>query len=249
MKLSVITVSFNSAATIRWTIESFLEQTHTDAELLVVDGASRDDTVEIVSAYGDPRIRLLSERDKGIFDAMNKGLRLFEGDAVGFLNSDDRYHDREALAAIAEALSVSDIAYADIDIVENHTTRRLVRAWRNTAWRKGAFRGGWMPAHPGFYVRRRVAEAVGPFDMEFPNASDYDWMLRAMELFEFSAGHVDRVVVDMAAGGNSSSGLKAYMRGNMESLRVRRKRLNAGVIDAAFVMKPLRKLPQWLTRG
>jgi len=157
VKISVVTVSFNSAATIRWTVESLLEQSHTDAELLVVDGASRDDTVAVVSGYGDPRVRVVSERDKGIFDAMNKGLRLFDGDALGFLNSDDRYHDRDALAAIADALDRHDIAYADIDIVDGHETRRVVRKWRNTPWRKGAFRGGWMPAHePSASCRSRI---------------------------------------------------------------------------------------------
>lgn len=249
MKISVVTVCFNSAATIGWTVESFLEQDWPDKELLIVDGVSRDETLKIVQGFDHPSIRVSSEPDKGIYDAMNKGLRTFSGDAVGFLNSDDRYRDAGALTAIAETLAEHDVAYADIDIVADHDSRRLVRAWRNTPYRPGGFRRGWMPAHPGFYVRRSVVEAVGEFDLTWPSASDYDWMLRAMELNDFRAGHVPHVVVDMANGGYSSSGIRAFLRGNMQSLQVRRRRLGTGLLDRALFAKPLRKIPQWLGRS
>lgn len=249
MKISVVTVCFNSAATIGWTVESFLEQDWPDKEMLIVDGVSRDETLKIVQGFDHPSIRVSSEPDKGIYDAMNKGLRTFSGDAVGFLNSDDRYRDPQALTAIAEALAEHDVAYADIDIVADHESRRLVRAWRNTPYRPGGFRRGWMPAHPGFYVRRSVVEAVGEFDLTWPSASDYDWMLRAMELNDFRTGHVPHVVVDMANGGYSSSGIRAFLRGNMQSLQVRRRRLGTGLLDRALFAKPLRKIPQWLGRS
>jgi len=248
MKISVVTVCFNSAATIGWTIESFLAQDWPDKELLVVDGVSRDETLKIVEGFADPAVRVSSEPDKGIYDAMNKGLQRFSGDAVGFLNSDDRYRDTGALSAIARTLESHDVAYGDIDIVADHESRRLVRAWRNTPYRPGDFRRGWMPAHPGFYVRRHVVESVGDFDLTWPSASDYDWMLRAMELNDFSAGHVPHVLVDMANGGYSTSGLRAFLRGNMQSLQVRRRRLGSGLVDRALFAKPLRKIPQWLGR-
>ena len=250
MKISVVTVARNSAATIRWTIESFLAQTWTNSELILIDGVSTDGTVTIAEAYCDPRIRIVSEPDRGLYDAMNKGLRLFRGDAVGFLNSDDRYHDAHVLAAIAEALAGSDAVTGDLDFVSDHETRRVLRRWRGTAFRPGAFREGWMPAHPTFYLRRALAERTGMFDTRYRIAADYDYMLRALE----GAGaavrvaHLDRVMVDMMAGGASTAGVASYMRGNLESLRARRTWLGAGIVDLALVTKPFGKIGQFIRR-
>ena len=246
MKISVVTATWNSAATVRHTIDSFLGQSWQDAEMVVVDGASTDGTVAIVESYGDPRIRLRSEPDRGIFDAMNKGLARFAGDAVGFLNSDDRYHDADVLARIAEGLRAHDIVHGDLDFVRDHESREVVRRWRGSAWAPGAFRRGWMPAHPTFYVRRAVAERTGEFDPEMTVAADYDWMLRAMETAPVRALHIDRVLVDMKAGGNSTSGWRAYARGNLQSLRSRRRWLGAGLVDLALFAKPAAKLRQLL---
>lgn len=244
MKISVITVTWNSAATVRHTVESFLAQSHRDSEMVVVDGASRDDTVAIVQGYGDPRIHVRSEPDGGIYDAMNKGLARYTGDAVGFLNSDDRYHDRDALARIAEGLENHDVVHGDLVFVRDHESRAEVRRWRGSAYSRGAFRDGWMPAHPTFYVRRSVAERTGAFDPEMKVAADYDYMLRAMETAPVRALHIDAVLVDMMAGGNSTRSWKAYVRGNIESLRARRRALGTGFVDYALVAKPLRKLSQ-----
>ena len=129
MKISVITASYNSEATIRATIESFLAQTHPDKEMLVIDGASKDATLKIAESFGSSQIRVISEPDKGVYDAMNKGLHLFTGDAIGFLNSDDTFHDDDALAAIAAALEEADVVYGDLDMVIDNKSKTLVRAW------------------------------------------------------------------------------------------------------------------------
>lgn len=249
MKISVVTVCFNSAATIGYTLESFFAQDHAEKELLVIDGASTDSTLDIVRRFPSKGVRVLSEPDRGIYDAMNKGLAAYAGDAVGFLNSDDRFKTQYALSHIAEALRDSDIAYGDLDIVRSHGDGNVIRRWRSQPYRKGAFRYGWMPAHPTFYCRRGVVDAVGRFDLKYRLGADYDYMLRAMELFGFRAQKADGVLVDMLHGGASSSGLRAQLRHNLEALSSRRRWLGAGRIDYALFAKPLSKVPQLLSRG
>lgn len=246
MKLSVITVCFNAAATIANTIESFLEQDYRDSELLVIDGASRDGTAEIARRFGDPRVAVVSEPDQGLYDAMNKGLARFSGDAAGFLNADDRFAGPETLSAIAGGLQTADIVSGNLDFVTDHVSSRVVRRWRGTPYWRGAFRRGWMPAHPTFYARRKVIEAVGRFDLRFKIAADYDFMLRAYEMNSFVSTHLDRVLVKMMTGGASTAGMSSYVRSNLESLQSRRQWLGAGPVDYALFAKPLRKVGQFV---
>jgi glycosyltransferase involved in cell wall biosynthesis len=246
VKISVVTVTMNSARTVAHTLESFLRQSHADRELVVIDGASRDETVDIVRQSVGDNVLLISEPDCGIYDAMNKGLRFFSGEAVGFLNSDDRFSDDDVLSAIASGLEEADIVHGNIDFVAPGGKREIVRRWRGSPFRPGAFSAGWMPPHPTFYVRRRVAEAVGAFDTRYEIGADYDFMLRAMELNGFRSSFVDRVLVEMMTGGTSTRGIAAYIRGNVEAWQSRRAWLGAGVFDAALVAKPLRKLGQFL---
>jgi glycosyltransferase involved in cell wall biosynthesis len=168
---------------------------------------------------------------------------------VGFLNADDRFHDAGSLAAVANALERADICYADLDFVDRDRRGEVVRRWRSTPWRKGGFARGWMPAHPTFYCRRRVVDQVGRFDLRYRLAADYDFMLRALELADFEAVHLPRVLVDMGAGGASSANLKARVRHNLEALASRRRWLGAGVVDYALFAKPLGKAGQLLTAG
>ena len=245
MKISVVTVAYNSGSTIAYTLASYLEQGHRDSELVLVDGGSDDDTVAIARQFDDPRIRIISEPDKGIYDAMNKGLGLYSGNAIGFLNSDDRFHDSNALSAIAEGLAGADIVYGDLDVVRDHDGGGQLRRWRTSDYRPGSFGRGWMAAHPTFYIRRKVVEAVGRFDESLKIAADYDFMLRCFETRGLSTRRIDRILVDMMAGGASQGDLSAYLRGNLESLRSRRNRLGAGPVDFALFAKPLRKVVQW----
>src|SRR5579872_2046687 len=149
MKISVVMACLNSEATIDRAIESFLEQDHSPKELVVVDGGSNDATLDIVRRFADPQIRIHSQTDRGIYDAMNRGLGLYSGDAVGFLNSDDRFHDRSVLGEIAGALENSDAVYGDLIFWKNDNQR--YRTWIAGPYRKGIFRLGWMPPHPTFY--------------------------------------------------------------------------------------------------
>lgn len=249
MRISVVTVCRNAAATIGEALESFFRQSHPDKELLVVDGASTDATLDIVASFAGDSLTVISEPDRGLYDAMNKGLAGFGGDAVGFLNADDRFHDEGSLAAIAAALESADICYADLDFVDAARRAQVVRRWRSTPWRKGGFARGWMPAHPTFYCRRRVVDQVGRFDLRYRLAADYDFMLRALELADFTAVHVPRVLIDMGAGGLSSASLKSRVRHNLEALASRRRWLGAGLIDYALFAKPLGKAAQLIVAG
>jgi glycosyltransferase involved in cell wall biosynthesis len=243
MKISVITVSFNAANTIGYSIESFLRQTHPDKELIVVDGASTDETTRIVESFGSA-VRLISEPDDGMYHAANKGLLAFRGDAVGFLNADDKFADDYALASIAGGLGDAEIVFGNLDFVSDHQSGAVVRRWRGSSFWRGAFKRGWMPAHPTFYVGRRVVDRLAAFDTRYRIAADYDFMLRALELQDFRSAFVDRVLVHMMQGGESTSGLVAQLKHNLEALQSRRQWLGAGLIDYSLFAKPLRKLPQ-----
>ncbi|WGR90779.1 glycosyltransferase (plasmid) [Bradyrhizobium sp. ISRA443] len=249
MKISVVMVSLNSVVTIGHAVESFLCQTHADKELIIVDGGSTDGTLQVVESLRAPNLRVVSEPDRGLYDGMNKGLALFAGDAIGFLNSDNRFSDEVALAAIAEGLGEVDMVFGHLDFVLDHDRREVSRRWRTAPYRKGAFRRGWMPAHPTFYCRREVAETVGTFDLSYAIASDYDYMLRAFELSKFTARPINRVLVDMLHGGCSTASMWNYVSHNLEALASRRKWLGTGIVDYALIAKPLRKITQFFLVG
>jgi glycosyltransferase len=245
MKLSVVSVSLNAERTIGLTIESFLRQDHPDKELLILDGCSRDRTVEIARSFKSSQIRIWSEKDGGIYDAMNKGLALFTGEAVGFIGADDTFHDGNALSLVAEALEGADIVYGDLNMVRDHTGKEVVRFWKSGQYHNRSFARGWMPPHPTFYVRRHVVETVGRFDLSYSVSSDYDFMLRAMVNSPYRIGYIPRVLVDFQLGGVSSRSMSGILRQNLECLDSRKRHLGASFVDAAFFLKWARKLPQF----
>ncbi|HXC56352.1 MAG TPA: glycosyltransferase family 2 protein [Rhizomicrobium sp.] len=244
MQISVVMVCLNAERTIGFAIDSFLRQTHKDKELLILDGGSTDRTIEIASNAAGPGVQFVSEPDDGLFDAMNKGLRAFRGEAVGFLNSDDAFHDEFALARIADGLAEADVVYGDLVIVRDHLGKKPIRVWKSSQRRRGAFRWGWTPAHPTFYVRRHVAQAVGEFDTRLKFASDYDFMLRVVELHDFRLRYIPHTQIDFGYGGHSTKSASAVLRGNLECLASRRRHLGALPVDLALVLKLGRKLLQ-----
>lgn len=244
MKISVIMAAYNSQTTIGTAIESFLGQSHPDKELIVVDGASKDDTRTIVEAFESPLIRLHSEPDKGIYDAMNKGLRRVTGDAFGCLNSDDCYARPDALSLIAEALETADLVSGRLHFVREHDGSPPVRIWQPSRHRPGSYARGFSLPHPTTYARRSVLDRVGEFRTDYRSASDYDWLLRALELEGFSHAVIDEVLLNMRIGGESTAGLKAILQNSRELLSIRRDRLGSGMIDAAVFLNLIKKLRQ-----
>jgi len=246
MKITVITVAYNSAATIADTLRSVAAQEHPDIEHIVIDGASRDDTLDIVRREGAHVARVVSEPDRGIYDAMNKGLQLATGDFVGFLNADDLYADPLAVSRIAEAAARPsvDAVFGDLVYVRGDDTSRVVRWWRSGAFHRGRLGWGWMPPHPTFYVRRGLLQATGiAFDAGLRISADYEFMLRCLSRPGAQAAYVPHVLVRMRLGGASNRSVRALLRKMHEDTQAMRRNGVGGWLTLAC--KNLRKVPQF----
>ena len=227
MRISVITATYNSGRTIGDTLESVLRQTYSDVELIVVDGASRDDTMDIVRRY-EPRfggrLHWTSEPDRGIYDAMNKGIARATGDVIGILNSDDFYTSDTVLERVAEAMAGGDVdaVYGDIHYVRDGDLHKCVRYYSSRPFRRGLMRLGFMPAHPSFYCRREVYERCGTFDTTYRVAADFENLLRLIYVNRIKTRYLPVDFVTMRTGGASTSGLSSHrqiMRDHLRALR------------------------------
>lgn len=222
MKISIITATFNSAATVRDTIESVLGQTHQDWEIVIKDGGSKDNTLAICSEYTDERIRIVAAPDKGIYDAMNQGVEAATGDVIGILNSDDFYYDNAVLADIAKAMEEgADATCGDLYFVDAQDTSKVVRTWKGSPYK--SFRDGWHPAHPTFYVKREFFEKYGAFDISYDVSADFELMLRFIEKHGAKVQYLNRVMVKMRQGGESTGSIKNIVKGNKNIRRAFKK--------------------------
>ncbi len=250
MKVSIITVVYNGADTLRECIESVLGQTHPNLEYLVVDGASTDDSPVIARQFGAKIAAIISEPDRGIYDAMNKGIAAATGEVVGFLNADDLYAHPNVIADVVTALQAeqTDAAYGDLVYVERQDPERVVRTWTAGRYRLGQFRQGWMPPHPTFFVKKRVYEAFGGFDLRLKSAADYELMLRFIHKNGIRLSYLPQVLVRMRTGGLSNASLRNRLRANRED---RRAWAMNDLKPHALTLwwKPLRKVAQFLRRS
>jgi glycosyltransferase len=219
MRISVITVVRNAAATIGDALDSVAAQTHPDVEHLVIDGASTDGTVEIVRARGSRVATFVSEPDTGLYDAMNKGLQRATGDVVGYLNADDVFAHRDVLATIATTFegAAADAVWGDLLYVRPDDLDRVVRWWRSEPYRPGLLARGWMPPHPTLYVRRERLVALGGFDTRWRWHADFDLVVRLFGDPGLRGVHVPDVFVRMRTGGHTNRSLGNVWRGNRES--------------------------------
>lgn len=247
MKISIVTITYNSAATLRDTIESVLTQSYQDIEYLLIDGGSKDNTLEIIKSYQDKRIRWVSEPDKGIYDAMAKGKRMATGDVVGILNSDDFYPDNSVLQRVAAAFSKAgtDAVYGDLRYVDHADTSKITRSWVSGDYKRENFLSGWMPPHPTFFLRKEAYEKFGYYNPDFKSAGDYELMLRMLYKHKLKAVYIPHVQVVMRAGGVSNASLKNRIRANRED-RLAWQLNEIKPKWFTLLMKPLSKLKQWL---
>ncbi|TDF81204.1 glycosyltransferase family 2 protein [Pseudomonas sp. H9] len=226
MKISIVTVSYNSAATIRDTIESVLSQSYKDIEYIIVDGGSKDGTMTIVEEYRDKISSVISEPDKGIYDAMNKGIALATGDVIGILNSDDYYEADDAVEAVAlsfRAAPESSVIFGDIVFVSPDDLTKVTRFYGAAHFRSWKLRFGWMPPHPATFIRADAYKMVGPYSLQYKISADYEMFVRLLLVCKQKYTRLDKVIVRMRAGGVSTSGFKSSMRLNSEIVQACRR--------------------------
>lgn len=224
MKISIVTPTFNSAKTLRYTLDSILLQTYQDYEVLLQDAGSTDGTIDIAHEYEmrfDGKLKVVSEPDKGLYDGFNKGINRATGEVVGVLNSDDFYYDQYVLEHIANAmkdLSVGCI-YGNLQFVDSNNTHKVVREWIGSQYEEGGFFKGWHPAHPTFYARRIYFEKYGAFDLSFKVSADFELMLRFIERYKVNSLYVPYYFVKMRMGGESTGSITNIIIGNRNILR------------------------------
>jgi glycosyltransferase involved in cell wall biosynthesis len=218
MKISIITATFNSAATVADCIASVNNQTFQNIEHIIIDGASKDNTLEIIKNTPNRITCIVSEPDKGIYDAMNKGIRLATGDIIGILNSDDLYNDMDVLEKVSEKFRIRDTEciHADLFYVNKENINQIVRHWKTCEFSPGAFKKGWHPAHPTFFVKKEVYEKYGLFNLNFRLAADFELMLRLLERYKISSAYFPDPFVRMRLGGATSKNISNIVKQNIE---------------------------------
>lgn len=246
MKISIITPSFNSGKTIERTIKSVINQIGVDLEYIIVDGASTDNTLDIVNKYKDRISSVISEKDKGIYDAMNKGVAKASGEIVGILNSDDFYNNHEVLKQVVECFAKNncDACYGDLTYFNEGEEGKVVRFWRAGKFDINKMNYGWVPPHPTFFVKKDVYRKIGDYRLDLSIAADYEFMLRALKKYKIKPVYLPVVITRMQAGGASARNLKNRLKGFKQLISAWP--LNGLKTPLVFYLRPLFKIHQYL---
>ncbi len=247
MKITVITATYNSAQTLEQCMQSVLSQTYHPIEYLIIDGASTDGTLAVAQGFINTHqqtIKIISEPDQGIYDALNKGLSLATGDIIGFLHADDLFESPlvlEQIASVFKSHQACDAVYGNLQYVSKDNTNKLIRNWVSKSFSPELLHQGWMPPHPTLFLRQEVYEHYGQFDTSFSIAADYDFMLRI-----FSGGiasvYLNQYITKMRVGGKSNS-LNNLMKKMKEDLKALRKNKVGGFYS--LFLKNISKVPQF----
>ncbi|MCT4580754.1 MAG: glycosyltransferase [Flavobacteriales bacterium] len=247
MKISIITISYNSEETIEDTILSVINQTYDNIEYIIIDGGSTDDTLNIINQYKSRINTIVSEPDKGIYDAMNKGVRLAKGELVGILNSDDFYANKNVIENIAKNIKDYDSIYADLVYVDRKNTDKIIRYWKSGVYKKDAFLKGWMPPHPTFFLKKKIYDQYGTYNLSLKSAADYELMLRMLHKENVSTTYYPETITKMRVGGQSNASISNRLKANKED----RKAWEINQMDPKFYslyLKPLRKVSQFIRK-
>lgn len=248
MRISVVTAIFNRAGTIAEAMESVQRQTYQNVEHIIQDGGSSDGTLDEIARLSDVSTQVASERDQGIYDAINRGIERASGDVVGLMHSDDFFANDNVLAQVASAITDPSIdgVYGDLQYVAANDPTRVIRHWRSGQYQSAFLKRGWMPPHPTLYLRREVFERFGLYDTSFSIAADYDAMLRYLVKGQIKLAYIPEVLVKMRLGGESNRSFERIMRKSREDFRAIRKNGVGGI--GTLAAKNFRKLGQFLVK-
>ncbi len=248
MTISIITATYNSASTVRDTLESIARQSYPHIEHIIVDGLSKDNTLSIVKEY--PHVKkAVSEKDKGIYDAMNKGIGLANGEVIGILNSDDLYISESVIENVMNRFldPAVEAVYGDLQYVKQDDLNKIVRYWKAGNYTRRSFYNGWMPPHPTFFVRRSVYDRLGLFHLDLKTAADYEIIIRFLLKNQIKTVYIPEVLVKMRTGGASNASFRQRIRANQEDYwawRLNGLRPN----PLTLFLKPIRKLNQYFLK-
>lgn len=221
-RISLITVVRNGEATIADCMSSVFHQTIQPFEYIIIDGNSTDGTLEVIKKHSSPSVKVISEQDQGLYDAMNKGINIASGDVIGLLNSDDVFAEENVLQKVSELFCDNpgiDACYGDLCYVKCDDLTKTVRYWRSKPFQHGLFNNGWVPPHPTLYVRREVYEKYGGFDLSYHIAADFELMLRIMVTHNVRTAYLPKIMVKMRLGGASNKNFKSILKQNLEIRR------------------------------
>lgn len=249
MKVTIITVTYNSEKYLEDCIRSVLSQDYTDLEYIIIDGKSSDGTLSIIKKYESQISHWISETDRGMYDAINKGMAIATGDVVGILNSDDILASDDVVRKIAEAFQQqqTDTIYGDLEYVDPNDLNKIYRVWKGKPYNRNMFRWGWMPAHPTFYIKRELVAKFGGYENHFYSAADYEFMSRYLYYHKLSSFYLPKLFVKMRRGGQSNQGILKRLRANRRDfLAMRKNKIPFPFIIS--VLKPLSKLHQYRKR-
>lgn len=220
-------------------MQSVLGQTYKNIEYVIIDGSSKDNTVNLIKEYKDQLGHFVSEKDNGLYDAMNKGIQACTGDVIGILNSDDLYQDSQVIAAVMEEFKndkVLDIVYGDLVYVKSNDTNTIVRNWKSKEYYKRFFENANVPPHPALFVRSKVYKEAGLFDLQFKLAADYELMLRMFKKHNFKSKYINRLIIKMRLGGATNQSYTNIVNQNKEILKA----WKVNGLQAPFYLMPLR---------
>jgi glycosyltransferase involved in cell wall biosynthesis len=246
MKVTIITVTHNSALYLQNCIDSVVRQTYPDIEHIIVDAASTDGTIDIIRQYENHVAKWVSETDRGMYDAINKGMSMATGDVIGILNSDDMLASPDVIEAIVQCFNENkvDSVYGDLVYVDKVNTRKVRRYWKGFTYDRFRFNYGWMPAHPTFYFKSYLLEDLGGYESHYFTAADYEFMARYLYKYRISAKYLPKLIVKMRVGGQSNRNIKSRLRANRRDyLAMKKNQLPFPLL--ASILKPLIKLHQY----
>ena len=244
MKISVITISYNAENTIEKTLKSIENQSYNNIEHIIIDGGSKDSTLEICNSFSH-EAKIISESDNGVYDAFNKGLKLATGDVIGFLNADDTFYNENSIQDIVDAFSnnETDIVYGNLDYVNEES--KVIRNWISRPYVKGLLKKAWKIAHPSFYCKKEVYDRLGGYNDSFKIAGDFELCLRFLEINQVPSFYLNKKLVKMLVGGISNSGLKSkwiIFKEDLRALKIN----NISVNPVLFFIYKFKKLGQFL---